>query len=205
MAGYLGVLGLGIALHSVRRVAIRHTVQALAAVIAFVAALALASRLIPGLFPAATQTSAFLPGAHGRLAWPLNYWNALAALMAFGVPLLMAVATSARTVAGEAAAAAGLPLVALCAYLTFSRGGAVAMAVAVLAFFVFASERIPKLATVILAAAGSAALIASAVGRPAIEKGLHDAAAHHQGATLVVLVVSYARRWRLRRPRSHCW
>jgi O-antigen ligase len=158
-------------------------------VIAFVAVLALASRLIPGLFPEATQTGAFLPGAHGRLAWPLNYWNALAALMALGVPLLLATATSAETIAGQAAAAAGLPLCALCAYLAFSRGGAIAMAVAVLAFFAFTSERIPKLATAIVAAAGSVALIASAVGRPAIEKGLHNAAAHHQGATLIVLVV----------------
>lgn len=189
VAGYLGVLVLGIATHRERRTAMRHTVQAVATVIVFVAALALASRLIPGLFPAAKETNSFLPGANGRLGWPLNYWNALAALMALGVPLLLATATSAETVAGQAAAAAGLPLLALCAYLTFSRGGAIAIAVAVLAFFALASERIPKLATAFVAGAGAAALIASAVHRSAVEKGLTNAAARHQGATLIVLVV----------------
>lgn len=189
VAAYLGVLALGIATHRTRRLAMRHTVQALATVIAFVAALALASRLIPGLFPAASQTNTFLPGAHSRLGWPLNYWNALAALMALGVPLLLATATAAETVAGRVAAAAAVPLLALCAYLTFSRGGAIAIAVAVLAFFALTSERIPKLATGLVAAAGSAALIASAVSRPAIEKGLHNSAAHHQGRTLIVMIV----------------
>jgi tetratricopeptide (TPR) repeat protein len=189
VATYLGILVLGVVTHRERRVAVRHTVQALAAVIVFVAALALASRLIPGLFPTARQTSSFLPGANGRLSWPLDYWNALAALMALGLPLVLAIATNAETVAGQAAAAAGLPLLALCAYLTFSRGGAIAMAAAVLAFFAFTSERIPKLATALVAAGASAALIASAVSRPAIEKGLHNADAQHQGGSLIVLVV----------------
>lgn len=189
VSSYLGILGLGIATHRRRRVAVRHTVQALATVIVFVAALALASRLIPGLFPAARQTGSFLPGANSRLGWPLNYWNALAALMAFGVPLLLATATAAETVAGQVAATAALPLLTLCAYLTFSRGGAIAITVAVLAFFGLTSERIPKLATALVAAAGGAALIASAVSRHAIEKGLDNAAAHREGRTLIVLIV----------------
>lgn len=189
VAGYLGILALGIALHRDRERAIRATANAIAATVAFVAALALASRLIPGLFPAAKQTGAFLPGSNNRLAWPLDYWNALAALMALGVPLLLAAATGARTLAGRAAAAAGLPLVILCGYLTFSRGGAIAVAVAVLAFFALTSERIPKLATAFVGAAGAAVVVASAASRPAIENGLRDSAARHQGATLIVILV----------------
>lgn len=189
VAGYLGILALGIILHQDRERAIRHTVNAIAAAVAFVAALALASRLIPGLFPAAKQTGAFIPGSNNRLAWPLNYWNALAALMALGVPLLLAAATGARTLAGRAAAAAGLPLVALCGYLTFSRGGAVAGVVALLAFFALTSQRIPKLATAFVAGAGAAVVVASAASRPAIENGLRDSAARHQGATLIVILV----------------
>lgn len=189
VAGYLGILALGITLHQDRERAIRDTANAIAAAITFVAALALASRLIPGLFPAAKQTGSFIPGSNNRLAWPLNYWNALAALMALGVPLLLAAATGARTLAGRAAAAAGLPLVALCGYLTFSRGGAIAGVVAVLAFFVLTSQRIPKLATALVAGAGAAVVVASAASRPAIENGLRDSAARHQGATLIVILV----------------
>jgi hypothetical protein len=125
---YLGVLVLALAIHRDRERAVRHTVSGVATAVVLVAALALASRLDPGLFSASQQTSSFLPGTQGRLGWPLNYWNALAALMAVGLPLLFAVATSARTLRVQAAAAAAIPAVALCSYLTFSRGGAIAIA-----------------------------------------------------------------------------
>lgn len=189
VACYLGVLVLGITIHRDRDRAIRTTVNALATAIVLVAALALASRLRPDLFPAAQQTASFLPGAQQRLGWPLNYWNALAALVAFGLPLLLVIASSARTLAAQAAAAAGVPLLALCGYLTFSRGGALAAAVGLIVFLVLASDRIPKLSTALLAAAGSAALIAGATHRGAIESGLANAAARHQGDTLLVAVI----------------
>jgi O-Antigen ligase len=189
LAGYLGVLVLGLSLHRERLQAVRHTVAALATAIVIVAILAVASRLDPGLFPAASQTSSFLPGTARRLAWPLNYWNALAALMAFGLPLLLALATSARTLYAQAAAAAAVPIVALCGYLTFSRGGALAGAIAVIAFIALAPERVPKLATALVAAGGSAALIAGASHRDAIEHGLVNAAARHQGATFLLPIV----------------
>ena len=118
-----------------------------------------------------------------------NYWNALAALMAFALPLLLALATSARTLYGQAAAAAGVPIVVLTGYLTFSRGGAVAAAIALIAFLALAPERFPKLATVLVSVAGSAALIAGASTRSALERGLADGVARHQGATLVLPIL----------------
>lgn len=189
VAGYLGVLVLGLCLHRDRDRAVRHTIGAVASAIVAIACVALASRLRPDLFPAARQTYAFLTGTNGRLDWPLNYWNALADLVALGLPLLLAIATSARALRVQAIAAAGVPLLALCGYLTFSRGGAIADAVAVLAFFALAPNRIPKLATGLVAGAGGAVLIAGAVHRSAIERGLTGATAQHQGATLVVAIV----------------
>ena len=189
VACYLGILLLAITIHRDREHAVRHTVSAVAAAIVVVASLALLSRLRPDLFPSAQQTGSFLPGTQGRLGWPLNYWNALAALVAFGLPLLLALATSARRLIAQAAAAAGVPILALCGYLTFSRGGAVAAAVALVAFIALAPERIPKLATALVAAAGSAALIAGAVHRSAIEKGLTTVAARHEGSTLLIAVI----------------
>lgn len=189
VACYFGVLLLGISIHRERERAVKHTLHAVAAATVIVACLAVASRLRPDLFPAAHQTASFLPGTEGRLGWPLNYWNALAALMALGLPLLLATATSARTLPAQAASAAAIPVVALCAYLTFSRGGAIAAGAGLLAFFVFAPDRIGKLATALVAAAGSGALILAAVDRPAIEQGLTNAAARHQGNGLIVALV----------------
>jgi O-antigen ligase len=189
VTGYLGVLVLALLLYRDRYRALRHTLAALGTAIAIVASFSVASRIHPGLFPAATQTAAFLPGSAKRLAWPLNYWNALAALLAFGLPLLLALATSARSLYAQAAAAGAIPLVALCGYLTFSRGGALAGAVAVIVFVALAPERIPKLATALVAAAGSAALVAGASHRAAVEHGLVNSAAHHQGASFIVPIL----------------
>jgi hypothetical protein len=189
VACYLGVLVLAVAIHRDRESAVRHTVNALGAAIVLVAALALASRLRPDLFPAAQQTASFLPGQQGRLGWPLNYWNALGALVALGLPLLLSIATSARTLRAQAAAAAGIPILVLCGYLTFSRGSAIAASAALVVFIALAPERIPKLATMFVAVIGSVALIAGAVHRSAIEHGLVNAAARHQGATLITALI----------------
>ncbi|HET6866129.1 MAG TPA: O-antigen ligase family protein [Solirubrobacteraceae bacterium] len=189
VACYLGILLLGISIHRERGRAVQHTVGAVAAAVVLVACLGLASRLRPDLFPAAHQTASYLPGTAGRLGWPLNSWNALAALLALGLPLLLAIATSARRLPARAAAAAGIPLVSLCMYLTFSRGSAMAAGAGLLAFFVFSPERVGKLATALVTAAGSAVLILAADHRAAIEQGLTNGAARHQGATLLLAVV----------------
>jgi hypothetical protein len=56
-------------------------------------------------------------------------------------------------------------------------------------FIALAPERFPKLATTLLAAAGSAALVAGASHRPAIEHGLLNAAARHEGASFVLPIL----------------
>ncbi len=189
LSGYLGVLVLAVITYGDRRCALSHAVMAVASAIVVLVALALVSRLRPGSFAGAATTGSLLPGTQGRLSWPLNYWNALAAMVALGLPLLLSIATSARRLAVQAAAAAAIPMAALCGYLTFSRGGAIASAVAVIVFIALSPERIPKLATLTVAAAGSAALIAGAVHRHAVEQGATGALARHQGSTLAVAVI----------------
>src|SRR3984885_2915721 len=188
VAFYFGLLLLATSIHRDRGRAVEHTIHPAAAAAPLLPPLALASRLRPDLFPAAYQTASFLPGTQGRLGWPLNYWNALAALMALGLPLLLAIATSARTLRGQAAAAGAIPIVTLCGYLTFSRGGAVSAAVGLLAFLALSPERVGKLDTAVVTAAGSAALILAAVHRSAIEQGLTSSSAHHEGNTMLVSI-----------------
>jgi hypothetical protein len=189
LAAYLGVLVLALMTYGDRRRALGHVVAALATAMVLIVILALISRLRPGTFAGAGTTAALLPQVRGRLSWPLNYWNGLAAMVAMALPLLLALATSARALLAQAAAAAAIPLTALCGYLTFSRGGAIATGVALVVFIVLAAERIPKLATMAVCAGGSAALIAGAVHRRAIDQGLTSAAARHEGSTLIVAVI----------------
>ena len=192
VACYLGVFVLALTIHRDRDSAVRHTIGAIAAVVVIVACVALLSQLRPGTFSGSNQTASLLPGVQGRLGWPLNYWNALAALMALGLPLLLGLATTARRLAVQAACAAALPLVALCGYLSFSRGGAIAAAGGLIVFVVFAEDRIPKLMTALAAAGGSAVLIAGAVHRSAVENGLTNTAAQHQGSQLLLAAVLVA-------------
>ncbi|MDQ6819878.1 MAG: O-antigen ligase family protein [Actinomycetota bacterium] len=189
LACYLGVLVLAVTSYGGRRAALRHAVCAVACAVGAVAFLALLSRLRPGLIAGSDATSAFLPGAHARLSWPLDYWNGLAALVSLGLPLLLAIATSARSLLAQAAAAGAVPMLALCGYLTFSRGGAIASAAGVLAFLALAPDRIPKLATSLVCGAGGAILVEGAVHRHALEQGFTGSLSGHQGATLIVAVI----------------
>jgi len=119
----------------------------------------------------------------------LNYWNALAAFAAIGVPLLLGVALGARTLAGQAIAAAALPLSALCIYLTISRGGTFALVVGMIVFLIFVPKRLAAFGTLLAGGAGAAILVAGASQRDALQDGLPTAAALDQGTQLLWLAV----------------
>lgn len=160
---------------------------AVAAAIVAVATVALLSRLDPGLFPTAQQTGRILE-SEDRLSFPLNYWNALAALTAIGVPLLLQLASGARRILTRAAAAAALPAMMLVLYLTLSRGGIAAAAIATLVFLVVAADRLPKLIPLAIAAPAGAFLVALAHDREALHEGLVNATAREQGDELMLVV-----------------
>jgi hypothetical protein len=187
VAGYLGAFALvvfGSSAASGRRL-----VGAVAAGIAVVALVALLSRLHPAWFPASHETAQFLSSGRERLSYPLNYWNGLAALIAIGLPLLLQVATCAKTVAVRAVAAAALPAIALAAFLTLSRGGIAAALVALAVFFAFAPDRLPKLFTALLAGAGGMVLIVLTTHRDALQHALLNDTAHHQGNEVLVFTL----------------
>ncbi|MFL5873576.1 MAG: O-antigen ligase family protein [Solirubrobacterales bacterium] len=163
-------------------------IGAVAAAIVTVAAVALLSRLHPDWFPTAQQTGRILE-SEDRLSFPLNYWNALAALTAIGVPLLLQLASGGRWILTRAAAAAALPAMFLVIYLTLSRGGIGATAVAVLVFLVVAADRLPKLIPLALGVAAGALLVALAHDRTALHEGLANATAREQGDELLPIVI----------------
>jgi hypothetical protein len=163
-------------------------IGAVAAAIVAVATVALLSRLHPDWFPTAQQTGRILE-SEDRLSFPLNYWNALAALTAIGVPLLLQLASGGRWILTRAAAAAALPAMILVIYLTLSRGGIGATAIAVVVFLVVAADRLPKLIPLAIAAAAGALLVALAHDRTALHEGLANATAREQGDELLPIVI----------------
>ncbi|HEY5053720.1 MAG TPA: O-antigen ligase family protein, partial [Solirubrobacterales bacterium] len=187
IATYLGVFAL--ALFACRPRDAGRLVAAVGSGIAFVAVIALLSRLHPAWFPAGDQTARFLADSQERLSYPLNYWNGLAALVAVGLPLMLQVATGARSVATRALAAATLPAMALTIFFTLSRGGIAAAIVALALFVAFASDRLPKLLTLGVAAGGGAILIGGAVQRDDLRHGLLTTTAHHQGSEMLAMTI----------------
>jgi O-antigen ligase len=186
VATYGGVLVLGVMVFS-RRTA-RHGLNGVATGIAVVAGLAVASRLHPSAFPA-DQVPEFLGTTSKRLNYPLNYADGLASFLALGLPVLLGVAGSARTIAGRALAAGALPVVVLGMFLTDSRGGVLALIFGLVAFYALVPDRLPKLVTALVAGAGSAILVAAVTDRADLQNGLGTALAHRQGDELIGFVL----------------
>lgn len=181
---YVGVFALVLTTRDSRET--QRLIGAVAAGIAFVVGIALLSRLHPAWFDSAQQTGRILE-SEDRLSYPLNYWNALAALTAIGVPLLLQLASGARSVLARAASAAALPALMLTLYFTLSRGGIAAATIATGIFLVFAADRLPKLLSLAVAACGGAILVVLAHGREELRDGLTNSVAHDQGTELLLL------------------
>ena len=154
-----------------------------------ICAIALLSRFEPGLFAEAPVGEFFSQEVVSRLAYPVTYSSGLGALAAIGLPVLVGMTAVARHTAVQAAAAAALPVCALTLWLTAS-GLSLAAAVAGLAaFLVLAHDRLPKLATLLVAGVGSAVLFAAEVQREALDLGLADATAERQGDELLMITL----------------
>lgn len=182
---YLGVLILGLCVVDQRTV--RPILGALASAIALVCAAAVLSKLTPSLFPANGASDKFYETA--RLSYPFDYADAVGEFAALGLPLLLWVATSGRTVLSRAAGAAGLPVVLLCLAMTVSRGGILAAAVGLIAFVALMPNRIPRLPTIALAGVGIGLLMVALLHRPALRDQLGVAPGSERHSMLVILCV----------------
>lgn len=162
----------------------------LAVAITAIAVLALVSRLFPSWL-SVTPLSRYLPGTETRLSYPLNYWNGLAVLIALGIPFLLRVAVASKHVLVSGAAVAPIPAFAAVIYLASSRGGAVAAAVAMLAFTAIVDARWRAAGAVLCGAAGSTLVLHSLRVRPILSEGpftTHEAAMEGRRVAIIVLV-----------------
>ena len=185
---YLGVFAL-VTLGSSRRT-IGRWADGLAVAVAAVAAISLASRLVPDLLPE-RDLATFLPGAATRLSFPLGYWNGLAIFLALGVPLLLRVAVVARTAAVRGLALAPIPMTAACIYLASSRGGVVAAVVAAVVFVACTERRWVAATALGMSALGSAAAIVVLHDRDELVNGpLATDLVERQGRTALLFIAA---------------
>jgi O-antigen ligase/polysaccharide polymerase Wzy-like membrane protein len=187
VAGYLAIFALAVFSRGAGER--ERLIGAVAAAIVVVALIGLLSRLHPAWFPDAGQTAQFLPESRERLSYPIDYWNGLAALVAIGLPLLLHIASGAKTILFRGLAAAALPAMILILYLTLSRGGIAAATLALLVYLALAPDRLPKLLTLLLAGAGGAVLIAAVSARDALQHGLANDTALQQGDHVLLLTI----------------
>jgi hypothetical protein len=185
VAAYLAVFALALAAQradTVRRIAI-----GVGAALATVSVLALLSRVHPSWFPA-NEAAAVLPEGR-RLNYPLDYWNGVAALVAIGIPLVLWIAASARSVIGRALAAAALPAMSLAAFCTLSRGGAIEIGAALAVFIGLYPHRLQVLPTLLVSGLGSLVAIAAAAQRDALADGFTGPAADSQASEMLAVAV----------------
>jgi hypothetical protein len=186
VAALLGVLALAVSIQG--REGLRRAVHGVGAAIALVAVLSLLSRLVPDLFPD-VEAALYLDDVQARLAYPLNYWNALATLMAIGIPLLLGIGLAARSRLLQGLAPAAVPVMTLVAYYTLSRGGAGEIAIAVVVLLAFHPRRWTALFATGAAALGSAVLVLAATGKNALQDGHTDSAASSQGVEMLLITL----------------
>ena len=186
VATYLGFFVL--ALCVVRRDTIGPLASGVGVAFGVVSVLAVLSRLYPGAFPT-DQIPVFFPGATTRLSYPLNYADGTGEFLAMGIPVLLTNATRARTLVGQAVAAAALPVAVLGIVLTASRGGALTAVVAIVAFYALAPDRLPKAATGLAAGTGATILTVALLHRAALRDGVSSPLAVSQRHELAFLIV----------------
>ncbi len=90
---------------------------------------------------------------YARLDSPIGYWNVLAVMMVMGLCVALAIAGDRATGAAlrTAAAAAAVPMC-FAFFFTFSRGGWVALAVALVLYFAFTTTRLASFASLVAVA-----------------------------------------------------
>jgi O-antigen ligase len=149
--------------------------------------LGLGSRLLPDLFDVANGLDS---GA--QLRYPLDYWNANGVVFATAVALLLWLGREATSAALRWLAVAFMPAALLGLYFTFSRGGLLALAVAVGAFLALSRDRLWLLATVSLAALGALPAVLAAQARTALEENVGPEAIGQGHEVLWILLAGTA-------------
>lgn len=150
-----------------------------------VAFLALASRLLPEILQFADSL-----GGGPRLRYPLGYWNANGVMLGIAAGLLLWSSRRASWSWLRWGSVAAMPAVLLALYLTFSRGGLLALAVAAGAMIVLSRDRLWLLGTLAIGAIGALPAVLAVQARPELTDNIDAAATVHQGQAVLAILLA---------------
>ena len=186
VAAYVGIFTAAVLLGGRER--LRTIAGAVAAACFVIACIALLSRLHPDWFPADKISDRVL-GVEGKLRYPVGYWNALAGLIAIGVPLMAWAATSARSLLLRGLAAAAMPPMALALYFTYSRAGAATAILGLAVFIALSPRRLRLFPALGVMASLSALVVWQGSRRDALADAVGNGLADTQGAEMIAMVL----------------
>jgi O-antigen ligase len=159
--------------------------EGLAISLALVALLGLTSRLLPNLIEVGDSLL-----TTPRLAYPLGYWNANGAAFGIGVALLLWTSRRAAWAGLRWLSVAALPAVLLALYFTYSRGGLLALAIAVGCTIALSRDRLWLLATLAIGALGALGPVLAVQARRSLADNVGNQAAVDQGVTVLLILLA---------------
>lgn len=150
-----------------------------------IAALALASRLLPDVLSVVEG-----PGAGARLSYPLGYWNADGVL--FGIAMGMALWLSRRSLHTSLRwlAVVSQPAILLALYFTYSRGGLLAVAISCGCLIALSQDRLWIFSTLAIGAIGVLPAVLAVQARESLAQNVNDTHIAGQGVTVLVFLLA---------------
>jgi O-antigen ligase len=158
--------------------------EGIAIALVAIAFLALASRLLPHVMNVDEL------GNGPRLRYPLGYWNADGVV--FGIAAGLILWMSRRSLSGwlRWLAVGSLPVVLVALYLTFSRGGLLALAVCCGCLIALSHDRLWLLATLAIGALAALPAVLAVQARQSLSDNLPTQVAVDQGAEVLLFVLA---------------
>jgi O-antigen ligase len=153
--------------------------------VAIVVLIGLLSRLIPHVL----EVSEGL-GTGPRLRYPLGYWNANGAMCGIAAPMLLWLSRNARWTALRWAAVAMMPAVGVTLYFTYSRGGALALAIGSLCLLALSRDRLWMLATLAISTLGALPALIAIPGYRSLADNVASQTSVDQGAWVLLILVA---------------
>lgn len=150
-----------------------------------VAALALASRLLPDILSVAEG-----PGTGSRLSYPLGYWNGDGVVFGIATGLALWLSRNSLSAVGRWLGAVSVPVVLLALYFTYSRGGLLALVVTCGCLIVLSRDRLWLLATLAIGALGAIPAVLAVQSRTSLAENLADSHIAGQGATVLAILAA---------------
>lgn len=150
-----------------------------------IAAIALAPRLLPDVFHVLEG-----PGSGARLSYPLGYWNGEGVVFGIATGLALWLSRNSFTSFLRWVAVGALPIALLALYLTYSRGGLLAAAIACGCLIALSHDRLWLLATLAIGALGALPALLVVQANRSIAENFNDDQIAGQGHEVLAVLLA---------------